>query len=97
MGIIGGSKGGLGLEASAIVTKLGKNVRDLAIGDRVMVFRSGCFATKMHVSSLLCAQIPEDVTDEDAATMPTVYGTVIHSLINLGGLQKGQVIQPPLV
>ncbi|EPE33257.1 NAD(P)-binding Rossmann-fold containing protein [Glarea lozoyensis ATCC 20868] len=92
MGIVESSIGGLGLEASAIVRKLGKNVRDLAIGDRVMVFGSGCFSTKRNISSFLCAKIPDNVGDEEAATMPTVYSTVIHSLINLGGLQEGQTV-----
>jgi Alcohol dehydrogenase GroES-like domain len=94
MGIIEASKGGLGLEASGIVHKVGAGVQGFAVGDRVVVFRSGCFSSRMHVSSLLCAKIPNDLSDEDAATVPTVYSTVIHSLMNLGNLQKGQVSQP---
>jgi NADPH:quinone reductase-like Zn-dependent oxidoreductase len=91
MGIIEGSKGGLGLEASAIVRKVGTKVHDFSPGDRVMVFRSGCFSTRIHVSSLLCAKIPDSLSNEGAATMPTVYSTVVHSLIILGNLQRGQV------
>ena len=91
MGIIEGSKGGFGLEASAIVRQVGSGVHDFAVGDRVMDFRGGCFSTKIHVSALLCAKIPDDLSDEDAATMPTVYSAVVHSLINLGNLQQGQV------
>lgn len=91
MGIIEGSKGGLGLEASAIVTKIGSGVRDFHVGDRVIVFKSGCFSTKINVSSLVCVKIPDNISDEDAATMPIVYSTVVHSIINLGNLQKGQV------
>jgi NADPH:quinone reductase-like Zn-dependent oxidoreductase len=90
MGIIEASKGGFGLEASGTVLKVGTAVSDFHVGDKVIVFKSGCLATKMHVSSLLCARIPEDLNDLDAATMPTVYSTVIHSLINLGNMQKGQ-------
>jgi NADPH:quinone reductase-like Zn-dependent oxidoreductase len=92
MGIIEGSRGGFGLEASAIVRKVGKNVQCFVEGDRVMVFGSGCFSTRIQISSLLCAKIPDKISDEDAATMPTVYSTVVHSLIKLGNLQKGQVI-----
>ena len=91
MGIIEASKGGLGLETSAVVRKVGTGVHKFAVGDRVMVFRSGCFSTRMNVSSLLCAKVPDNISDEEAATMPTVYSTVIHSLMNLGNLRKDQV------
>jgi hypothetical protein len=91
MGIIEASKGGFGLEASAIVRKVGSRVKNFAVGDRIMVFRSGCFSTKMHVSAMLCAKIPDEISDEDAATIPTVYSTVVHSLMNLGNLRRGQV------
>jgi len=92
MGIIESSAGGLGLEASAIVTKVGSAVSGFAIGDRVIAFKSGCFSTKMHISSMLCAKIPDGLSDADAATLPTVYSTVIHSLMNLGNLQSGQTV-----
>jgi NADPH:quinone reductase-like Zn-dependent oxidoreductase len=91
MGIIEASKGGLGLEASAVVSNVGSAVQGFAIGDRVIVFKSGCFSTRMHVSVKLCVKILDDLSDEEAATVPTVYSTVIHSLINLGYLQRGQV------
>jgi NADPH:quinone reductase-like Zn-dependent oxidoreductase len=45
----------------------------------------------MQVLAMLCAKIPDELSDEEAATVPTVYCTVIHSLINLGNLQRGQV------
>jgi NADPH:quinone reductase-like Zn-dependent oxidoreductase len=97
MGIIEDGKGGLGLEASAIVRKVGTRVHDFTVGDRVIVFKSGCFSTRMNVSSLLCAKIPDDISDEDAATMPTVCSTVVHSLMNLGNLKKGQVSEYAIV
>jgi NADPH:quinone reductase-like Zn-dependent oxidoreductase len=92
MGIIEGSKGGLGLEASGIVRNIGSAVTDFVVGDRVMIFKSGCFSTRMNVSSMLCAKIPDHISDEEAATMPTVYSTVVHSLLNLGNLQRDQSI-----
>ena len=96
MGIIDASKGGLGLEASGVVRAVGSAVVDFAIGDRVIAFKSGCFSTRMHISAKLCAKIPDSLSNEEAATMPTVYSTVIHSLINLGSLQRGQVSIFPL-
>ena len=92
MGIINTGKEGLGLEASAVVTRVGSTTQKFAVGDRVIFFRSGgCFSTRMQISAMLCAKIPDELSYEEAATVPTVYCTVIHSLINLGNLQRGQV------
>ena len=98
MGVINISKDGLGLEASAVVSKVGSAVTNFAIGDRVIFFRSGgCFGTRMQISAMLCVKIPDELSNEEAATVPTVYCTVIHSLINLGNLQRGQVRSHPAV
>jgi NADPH:quinone reductase-like Zn-dependent oxidoreductase len=92
MGIVNTGKEGPCLEATAVVSKVGSAAKNFAVGDRVIVFRSGgCFSTRMQVLAMLCAKIPDELSDEEAATVPTVYCTVIHSLINLGNLQRGQV------
>ena len=35
--------------------------------------------------------MPDDLSFEDAATMPCVYGTVIHGLLDKARLEEGQV------
>lgn len=92
IGLIGTSSGdGFGLESSIVVRKVGTGVQGFRPGDRVMLFGGGSFTTRMHVSSSVCVKIPDGVSDEDAATMPAVYSTVIHSLMELGNVQKGKV------
>ena len=92
MGIVDDSPTSIGIEASGTVTKVGPDTRNLAVGDSVMLLSvGGCFASPILVSEKLCVKIPENLPLEEAATMPCVFSTVIHSLINLGRMQKGQV------
>ena len=92
MGIVEGVDGGLGLEGSGVITKIAPGVENLRVGDRVLVCDGGCLATTMVTTAKLCAKIPDELSFEDAATMPCVYSTVIHSLVNIGGLESGQSV-----
>ena len=91
MGVVEGTKPGLGLEGSGIVRRVGSAVRGLSVGDRVIVFDHGCFSTRLILPSKLCAKIPSDLSFEEAATLPCVYSTVIHALLTLGSLKKDNV------
>ena len=91
MGVVEGTKDGIGLEAAGIIRSVGSEVTDLKVGDRVIMFEHGCFSTRLAISAKLCARIPETLTYEEAATLPCVYSTVIHSLLTIGRLEKGQV------
>lgn len=92
LGIVDGPKHIIGLEGSGIITRTAPGVDHLQVGDRVFVCDRGCLATSMITSAKLCARIPDGLSFEDAATMPCVYSTVIHSLINLGGLEIGMSV-----
>lgn len=82
---------GLGIEASGVVCRVGPEVKDLRVGDRVMLLGDGSFATYIVTPERLCAKIPANLTFEDAATMPAVFATAVCSLFHIGGLQKEQV------
>ncbi|KAF1979110.1 putative polyketide synthase [Bimuria novae-zelandiae CBS 107.79] len=92
MGIVDGPKDKLGLEGSGVVTRVAPGVANLRVGDRVFICDVGCLATKMVTSAKLCAKIPDSLSFEDAATMPCVYSTVIHSFVGVGGLESGQSV-----
>ncbi|KAL8864761.1 MAG: hypothetical protein Q9198_009658 [Flavoplaca austrocitrina] len=92
MGLVDAAKDGIGLEGAGIVRNTGADVRNFKIGDRVIVFEHGCFSTRMAILAKLCAKIPDGLSFEEAATIPCVYSTVIHSLLTIGGLQKGQTV-----
>jgi acyl transferase domain-containing protein/NADPH:quinone reductase-like Zn-dependent oxidoreductase/SAM-dependent methyltransferase len=91
MGIVDGENG-FGLEGAGIVNRVGPNVKGLDIGDRVLFIAHDSFATHVVMSENLCERIPDDLSFEDAATMPCVFATSYHSIFNMGNLQKGQSI-----
>src|SRR5687767_3389442 len=95
MGIVEGQKvegNGLGCECAGIITNVGPEVQgQLKIGDRVCVAASNTYTTSLRTTADHCVKIPSELSFQDAATMPCVYGTVIQGLVNLARLEKGQV------
>ncbi|KAI1828708.1 hypothetical protein F4861DRAFT_535124 [Xylaria intraflava] len=95
MGIVNGPKeagDGFGVECSGIVRAVGPEVTAVAVGDRVMAVTQDAYATTTRTAASCCIKIPDDLSFEEAAGMPCVYPTVIHGLINLARLEKGQSV-----
>ncbi|KAK2057644.1 putative polyketide synthase [Colletotrichum caudatum] len=82
----------LGLECAGIVREIGPGVEDYNVGDRVMAFSHGCFASRIVCSTDEVVTMPETLSFEEAATVPCVYSTVIHSLLTVGGLERDQSV-----
>lgn len=91
MGVVEGTKDGIGLEGSGIVRRIGPDVEGLKIGDRVLFLDRGGFTTRLVTSAKLCAKMPDGLSFEEGATMPCVYSTVLYSLMTIGRLEKAQV------
>jgi NADPH:quinone reductase-like Zn-dependent oxidoreductase len=91
MGLVDGTNDGIGLESSGIVRQIGPDVEGLQVGDRVLIYGRGCLSTRYVTSAKLCAKLSENLSFEEAATMPCVYSTVIYALMTVGKLEKGQV------
>ncbi|KAK2052271.1 hypothetical protein LY76DRAFT_671662 [Colletotrichum caudatum] len=95
MGVVDGQgvdDEGLGCECSGVIEAVGPDVTGLLPGDRVMVLGIGTFTTSFECPEMACARIPDDLAFSEAASMPTVYGTAIYSLINKARLDKGQSV-----
>lgn len=82
---------GLGFECSGIVRNCGPDAHTLQVGDRVMCNSGGCFTSVVTASENLCARIPDNLSFIEAATMPIVYCTVIHCLLDVAKMQHGNV------
>ncbi|MFD2264877.1 SDR family NAD(P)-dependent oxidoreductase [Lacibacterium aquatile] len=80
----------LGMECAGIVSAVGEGVGDFAIGDRVMAFASGCFASHLTTSTVACAPIPGELSFEAAATIPSAFFTAYYALGHLGQLAEGE-------
>jgi NADPH:quinone reductase-like Zn-dependent oxidoreductase len=84
----------IGLEAAGIVTRVGTNVMDVKPGDRVLALStaSSAIATYCRVNEDSIVKIPQGMTEEDAASIPVPFITVLHSLRNVAKLSKGETI-----
>ncbi|KAL2813397.1 KR domain-containing protein [Aspergillus granulosus] len=82
-----------GLEGSRIVCRVAPGaVRDLKPRDRVALLTTGTFRTRFVVHSRYCIRIPEHVSLEDAAAMPSVYITACYCLVHLARLHKFETV-----
>jgi NADPH:quinone reductase-like Zn-dependent oxidoreductase len=73
------------------VTAVGPKARRIRVGDRVAFNYGGSLSTSIILPETLCAEIPETMSFEEAASMPYSYGTVLYGLMEIGRLKKGQV------
>ncbi|KAI9152296.1 Highly reducing polyketide synthase FUM1 [Paramyrothecium foliicola] len=87
MGIV---EGYIGSEGAGTITAIGDHVTELQVGDRVAYLSKNGYATSITTPAAHCMKIPDSLEFQDAATMPIVYGTVIHSLMNIANLKAGQ-------
>lgn len=45
----------------------------------------------MATTELLCEELPHGISLAHGASMPIVFTTAIHALMNIGHIQRGQV------
>ena len=83
-----------GLDGVGYITKLGSRVTNVAFGDRVMTVGADSvgMATVIRRPAQLCIKIPDQLSDEEAATMPLVYVTVLMFFFEKWKLYQGQSI-----
>ncbi|GLA55110.1 type I Iterative Polyketide synthase (PKS) [Aspergillus niger] len=82
----------LGVECSGIVARVGAGVTKYKVGDRVITFRLGCFRNFLRNPEEMFQKIPDDMSFEDAASIPCIYSTVYYSLFDVAHLQKGESV-----
>ena len=91
MGIVELEERQFGLEAAGVVSRIGPDVQDIQVGDRVLCLKKKAFASSFTTPRFTCIKMPDDLDFEEGATMLVPYATAIYSLLNVGGLVKGQV------
>jgi len=73
----------LGSDAAGYVAAVGPNVHHVKPGDRVAVFLPGAYSTRVRVHQYCLSKIPQSMSMEDAATLPSLllsaYQIVIQS------------------
>lgn len=78
---------------AGIVQCVGPGVRNLRVGDRVMVLAagSGALATRFVASERLCTRMARGLSWAEAATIPYAFATAMYSLIDVARLKSGGV------
>ncbi|CAH0252961.1 NADP-dependent oxidoreductase [Pseudomonas mediterranea] len=83
-----------GTDFSGVIESVGEQVNDLKTGDRVVGRTSpsqgGAFATHLVIAASELCVIPAQMSFEQAAALPTAYGTATQALFDIGKLQRGQ-------
>lgn len=84
----------IGHESAGIVTRLGPNTEQsgLQVGDRVCSMSWGRFASTARAYWTSVVKMPDNMSFEDAASIPLTYVTAYHSLFHIARLQKGESV-----
>ncbi|KAI1361343.1 putative polyketide synthase [Xylaria arbuscula] len=90
MGIVPENHHLLGLEGAGTIRRVGANLNSpFHVGQRVMVFEKGAFANRIIATTERTIPIPDWISFEEAATLPSIYLTALYSLFNLASIKKG--------
>ncbi len=82
-----------GAEYAGIIRKIGGEVKNLSIGDRVACLNgTGGFASHTLAPAKLCLPLSDHFTPEDGASLIMTYATSHHAIVDRGGLQPGETI-----
>lgn len=96
-----------GIDIAGEIEELGSGVSDFKAGDRVIVMPAvrskkglqiiganvhGGFAEYVKVPATNIVKIPENLSFDDASTLPTTYTTAWYGLVERGGIQEGQTV-----
>ena len=82
----------LGLEFGAVVEAVGEQVEEFRPGDRVMGMGKRCLQRFMTVEPAALTLIPDDLTLEQAATIPSAFATAHYALNHVGRMRKGDKV-----
>jgi NADPH:quinone reductase-like Zn-dependent oxidoreductase len=80
----------LGLEFSGRVARVGSAVEGLHVGDEVVGYCGGGFASHVTVAADHVAAVPASLSCEAAAGVPVAFLTAYYGLVTCGALQRGE-------
>jgi phthiocerol/phenolphthiocerol synthesis type-I polyketide synthase C len=83
---------GLGMECAGTIVRIGPDVEGLTVGDRVLAFAPGAFASHLVVKTFAVSKLPSQLSFEGATTMPVAFLTAYYSLVHLARLEAGETV-----
>ncbi|MFL6124226.1 SDR family NAD(P)-dependent oxidoreductase, partial [Actinophytocola sp.] len=82
----------MGIEGAGVVLEVGAGVTGLAEGDRVMGLLPGAFGPVVTADHRMVARMPAGWTFAEAASVPVVFLTAYHGLVDLARLRPGESV-----
>jgi NADPH:quinone reductase-like Zn-dependent oxidoreductase len=83
-----------GTDFSGVVDAVGEGVTEVSVGDRVFgrtaPTSGGALAEQVRIPAADVRRIPADMSFEQAASLPTTYGTAKQALTDVAKLQPGE-------
>jgi len=84
--------GSIGSEGTGVVMEVAPDVDGLAVGDRVMGVVTDAFGSLAVADARLLVRVPEGWSFAQAASVPIVFLTAYHALVDLAGLKRGEAL-----
>lgn len=82
-----------GGEVAGIITQKGSAVKSVDVGERVMAYIGyGGLREQIVVDASQLVKLPDNVSDEVAASLSITYGTAMHGIMDRGQFKKGEAI-----
>ncbi|WP_047257532.1 type I polyketide synthase [Chromobacterium subtsugae] len=81
-----------GQEAAGVVTRVGREVEDVRVGDRVMCAGHSCLAEHVLMPRRVVAPIPRTLGFQQAAGVPVAFTTAWIALRHAANLKRGERI-----
>ncbi|PVH77199.1 putative polyketide synthase [Cadophora sp. DSE1049] len=81
-----------GNECSGTVRAVGKDVHECNVGDRVTCYGSGTIASYYRGRASSFQKIPDDMSFELAAAIPTAYCTAYYAVYNLARVSRADTV-----
>ncbi|NQY11876.1 MAG: acyltransferase domain-containing protein [Flavobacteriales bacterium] len=81
-----------GIECAGIVSKVGKKVKHIKVGDEVMATAPSCFSGFAYPKAAHVVLKPKKISWAEATSLPIVYATAYFSLVHHCRIQKGDKV-----
>ncbi|WP_272933128.1 type I polyketide synthase [Actinacidiphila reveromycinica] len=82
----------LGSEVAGVVTEVGSDAGDVAVGDRVMGMLTGGAGPVAVLDARLAAPVPAGLTFAQGAAIPVAFATAWYGLVDLARARRGQKV-----
>ena len=85
------SGSGVGMEVAGRISRVGRNVTSLEVGDRVYALCTDGFRSHVIVPSHRAFELPDAVSLEESTSM-VAFITAYHGLVKIARLQQGETV-----